>query len=244
MTSPAQSKAPTVPDYKQGKQLAQRIFHDTIAAIEVRHAMRDRLKYDAETLLAGGGVHPLPRAPQVVAFGKAANRMASVLHEILGGRVEAGVVVSPAETHERLPNFRYFVGGHPYPNHGSMEGARAALDVVSHLTHEDTVIFLVSGGGSATFEQPMEFTITLADLIDFNRALVTSHLPIEQINVLRKHISAVKGGRVAERAFPARQLTIYISDVPTNSRRWSRRGQPCPMNRPRSMLTKSLRRTT
>jgi glycerate-2-kinase len=60
----------------------------------------------------------------------------------------------------------------------------------------------------------MDSSITLGDLIEFNRALVTSHLPIEQINVLRKHVSAVKGGRLAERAYPARQLTIFISDVP------------------------------
>jgi len=87
------------------------------------------------------------------------------------------------------------VGGHPYPNDGSLEGARASLEVVSRLTPEDTVIFLVSGGGSAILAQPMDASITLADLIEFNRALVTSHLPIEKINVLRKHLSAVKGGR-------------------------------------------------
>ena len=102
----------------------------------------------------------------------------------------------------------------PIPNAASLEGARASLELVSHLTREDTVIFLVSGGGSAILAQPMDPSITLADLKEFNRALVTSHLPIEQINVLRKHLSAVKGGRLAERAYPARQLTIFISDVP------------------------------
>ena len=76
------------------------------------------------------------------------------------------------------------------------------------------MIFLVSGGGSAILAQPVDASITLADLSEFNRVLVTSHLPIEQINVLRKHLSAVKGGRLAECAYPARQLTIFISDVP------------------------------
>jgi glycerate-2-kinase len=122
--------------------------------------------------------------------------------------------VGPAEAPKKLANFHYFVGGHPYPNTGSLEGARASLELVSHLTREDTIIFLVSGGGSAILAQPMDASITLADLKEFNRALVTSHLPIEQINVLRKHLSAVKGGRLAERAYPARQLTIFISDVP------------------------------
>jgi hydroxypyruvate reductase len=202
------------PEYSQGKYLAQRIFQETMAAIDVRHAMLAKLRFEGAALTAGEVRHPLVRPPRVVAFGKAANRMAGVLDEILGGRIEAGVSVGPTLAPKKLVNFRYFVGGHPYPNTASLEGARAALELVSNLTAEDTVIYLVSGGGSAIFAQPMDPTITLADLIEFNRALVTSHLPIEKINVLRKHLSAVKGGRLAERAYPARQLTIFISDVP------------------------------
>lgn len=214
MTTSAQSVATLKPDYSQGKPIAQQIFHETMAAIDVRHAMLAKLKVQDNALVAGETAHPLVRPPRVVAFGKAANRMAAALDEILSGRIEAGVAVGPAEAPKKQTNFHYFVGGHPYPNVGSLEGARASLELVSHLTREDTVIFLVSGGGSAILAHPMDTGITLADLTEFNRVLVTSHLPIEQINVLRKHISAVKGGRLAERAYPARQLTIYISDVP------------------------------
>lgn len=214
--TPAPSKPPDKPAYSHGKQLTQQIFHDTMAAIDVRHAMLAKLKLDDGVLTAGNLAIPLARAPLVVAFGKAANRMAAALHELLGGKIEAGVSVAPAETQQKLANFQYFVGGHPYPNAQSMDGARAALQLVSHLTRDDTVIFLVSGGGSAILAHPMDAGISLADLTEFNRVLVTSHLPIEQINVLRKHISAVKGGRLAERAYPARQLTIFISDVPDN----------------------------
>jgi len=102
----------------------------------------------------------------------------------------------------------------PYPNAGSLQGARAALELVSNLTSDDAVIFLVSGGGSALFELPLDAENTLNDLLEFNRLLVTGGLPIEQMNVLRKHLSAVKGGRLAIRAYPAHQLTLYISDVP------------------------------
>jgi len=214
MSATAQSATLVKPDYSHGKQLAQQIFHETMAAIDVRHAMLSKLKFEGGVLMAGDVAHPLARPPRVVAFGKAANRMAAVLDEILGGRIEAGVSVGPSEAPKRLANFHYFVGGHPFPNAASLEGARASLELVSHLTREDTVIFLVSGGGSAILAQPLDPSITLADLIEFNRALVTSHLPIEKINVLRKHLSAVKGGRLAECAYPARQLTIFISDVP------------------------------
>ena len=125
----AQSKPIDKPAYSSGKHLAQQIFHDTMAAIDVRHAMRGKLKLESGVLVAGEALHPLVRNPLVVAFGKAANRMAAVLNEILEGKIEAGVSVSPAETQQKLPNFRYFVGGHPYPNAQSVEGARAALDL-------------------------------------------------------------------------------------------------------------------
>jgi glycerate 2-kinase len=202
------------PLYANGKQLAQQIFLDTMAAIDVRHAMLGKLKRGGEELVAGEIRFPLSQPPRVIAVGKAANRMAAILHEILGGRIAAGLCVAPAATAKPLPNFRYVTGGHPYPNHGSMEGARAALELVRGLAPTDAVIFLISGGGSALFELPDDDAVTQADLAEFNRVLVTSDLRIEEINVLRKHVSRVKGGRLAVEAFPARQMTIYISDVP------------------------------
>ncbi len=213
MTQAAKSPAPDLA-YSQGKHLAWQIFSEVMATIEVRHAMLTKLVYEAEALGAGGRLIPLPKPPRVVAFGKAANRMAVALDEILGGRIEAGICASLGEPGKRLERFRYFLAGHPYPNPGSLQAGEAALQLVSNLTENDTVIFLVSGGGSAILEQPIDVAIRLADLVDFNRVLVTCGLPIEQINVLRKHISATKGGRLAVRAHPARQLTIYISDVP------------------------------
>jgi hydroxypyruvate reductase len=202
------------PLYQSGKHLAQQIFLEMMAVIDVRHAMLAKLKREGGALVAGGLSMPLLRAPRVVAFGKAANRMASVLYEILDGQVEGGVVVAPAEPAKKLAPFRYFLGGHPYPTAATLEGADAALETVSGLTGDDFVIFLVSGGGSAMFERPLDPSISLADLVEFNRVLVTGDLPIEQINTLRKHLSAVKGGRLGARAYPARQLTIFISDVP------------------------------
>jgi hydroxypyruvate reductase len=202
------------PHYSAGKDLAQLVFGETLGAIDVRAAMLSKLRREGGALVAGGVSIPLLRPPRVVALGKAAKRMAAVLYEILSGQVESGVCIAPAEPAKKLEGFRYFVGGHPYPNTGSLEGAQAALDLVSGLSTEDFVIFLVSGGGSALFEKPLDPTVSLADLVEFNRVLVTSNLPIERINVLRKHISAVKGGRLAAAAYPARQLTLFISDVP------------------------------
>jgi glycerate 2-kinase len=210
----------------QGKRMAEQIFLKTLARLDVRVCMLSRIKRESGQLTfddgtcaleaqnSSAGSVPLSRPPYVIALGKAANEMSLALHEILDGEVASGVVVAPTAPAAPLECFRYVLGSHPYPNVGGVEGAGAALDLVAGLGRDDFVIFLISGGGSALFEKPLAAEVTLADLIEFNKVLVTCGLPIEQINVLRKHLSAVKGGRLALRAFPAQQLTVFISDVP------------------------------
>jgi glycerate 2-kinase len=212
--------------HSRGKEVAEQIFLNTLARLDVREAMLSRIKKESGRLVFAArtaeherpegpaGSVPLSRPPYVVAFGKAANEMAGALHEILQGEIAAGLAVAPTAPASPVEHFRYVLGSHPYPSTGSVEGAGAALDLVTGVSPDDLVIFLISGGGSALFEKPRAPEVTLADLIEFNKVLVTCGLPIEQINVLRKHISAVKGGRLASRAFPAQQLTIFISDVP------------------------------
>lgn len=206
----------SIPDYANGKQIARHIFLSTLGAIDVRRVMREKLSFSDGVLTARDLAFPLDRPPRVIAIGKAAVGMSEVLHEMLDGRVEAGIVAAEDTPAHKLEGFRYFQGGHPYPNSVSMEAAAAALDLVTGLSAADAVIFLISGGGSALFEQPLDPRVTMHDLAEFNRVLVTGGLPIEQMNVMRKHVSAVKGGRLAVAAAPARQLTIYISDVPEN----------------------------
>lgn len=204
------------PLYVKGRQMVQAIFMETLTRLDVYRAMLHKVDFSEGTLTAGDVAWKILRPPRVIAFGKAANSMAAALAEILGGGIDAGIVISPAGPTRRLERFQYFVGGHPHPTSGSLAGADAALHLVDALTNADLVIFLVSGGGSAMLEKPLDDTVTLTDLVDFNRVLVTGTLPIERMNVLRKHLSAVKGGRLALAASPARQLTIYISDVPAD----------------------------
>jgi glycerate 2-kinase len=209
-----QTSGSAVPSYERGKAIARHVFHEVIAAIDLRNSMLQKLKRVDDTLHAGESNLSLTWPPHVVAMGKAAGRMAATLDEILGGRIASGIVVAPALPAARLKNFRYFEGGHPYPNPASIAAAEAALEEVSKLGPSELVIFLISGGGSALFEKPLDPGVSLRDLVEFNRVLVTCGLPIEQINVLRKHVSAVKGGRLAQAAHPARQFTLYVSDVP------------------------------
>src|SRR5260370_31899653 len=116
MTAPIQSLSIAGPSYSGGKHLAMHIFHQTMANIGVRSVMRSRLKWEGGALVAGSISTSLLRPPRVVAFGKAAIRMTAVLSELLSGEIESGVVVAPTEPAKKLERFRYFVGGHPYPN--------------------------------------------------------------------------------------------------------------------------------
>ncbi len=167
------------------------------------------------------------RRLRVVAVGKAAAEMAAALDQLLGaGRVSGLVVpsVSPgaappgaALPQHPLPNFSYLVGGHPYPNEQSLKAAEAALELVAGAADSQTLLlFLLSGGGSALFEKPLFGDISLEELAAFYRVLVTCGANIYEMNVLRKHFSAVKGGRLALAAYPAQQCTIYVSDVPAD----------------------------
>ncbi len=150
----------------------------------------------------------------VVAIGKSAPDMAEELIRRSDITPFAGVLAGPVLNGWSHPRFQTFEGGHPMPNTESMAAARAALTMMNGMTGNDSVIFLVSGGGSACFELPICDTITLADLVEMNRTLISGELTILETNTIRKHLSKVKGGKLAVAAAPAQQLTLYISDVP------------------------------
>ena len=123
-------------------------------------------------------------------------------------------------------NFQFFLGGHPLPDEASCAGARAALDLLNDLQDnanaaETLCLFLISGGASAMMELPLDTTIPLTDTISFHRELVHSGASITEINCVRKHFSAVKGGRLAMTARGAACFSLLVSDVPPDiSMRW------------------------
>ena len=125
-----------------------------------------------------------------------------------------GIVADSVAPASQLRGFRYFQGGHPAPNAESINAASAILKLLEPQTSASLVIFLLSGGGSSIVEKPIDDEISLDDLIATYRALVHSGAPIAEMNAIRKHLSAVKGGRLARAAFPAQQVSLLVSDVP------------------------------
>jgi glycerate 2-kinase len=157
----------------------------------------------------------------VVSIGKAAHSMAEALTQHIGQTAPenslTGIVANSVAPPSQLGGFRYFLGGHPTPNLESIQAASAILKQLDAQTAASFVIFLLSGGGSSIVEKPIDDEISLDDLIATYRALVHSGAPIAEINAIRKHLSAVKGGRLARTAFPAHQVSLLVSDVPDST---------------------------
>jgi hydroxypyruvate reductase len=152
----------------------------------------------------------------VVSIGKAGHSLAAALQARTSRNFE-GVVADSVCPATPLSSFRYFFGGHPTPNKDSVRAAEAILASLNTLDSSSLVIFMISGGASSIAEKLLDPDHSLEDLIATYRTLVHSGAPIAQINAIRKHLSAIKGGRLALAAHPARQVSILISDVPDNA---------------------------
>ena len=151
----------------------------------------------------------------VLAFGKAARAMARTTVELLPGARLRGLVVPPEPDDAPLPPFEVIAGGHPLPSAGSLRAGARALELARSVRADEAVVFLVSGGGSSLLELPGDANVTLAELRTLYQALVGSGADIASMNTIRRHLSAVKGGRLALAAEGAQyQLTMVVSDVP------------------------------
>ena len=147
----------------------------------------------------------------LVAAGKAAWQMAKTAASILGERLEAGVVVTKYDhVKGEIPRVRCYEAGHPVPDENSFAATQAALELVEQATKGDTVVFLISGGGSALFEKPL---ISGEELTDITKQLLGCGADIVEMNTIRKRLSAVKGGRFAIACEPAQVFSIVLSDI-------------------------------
>jgi glycerate 2-kinase len=203
-------------------ETARTIFNQALADCSVEQAtarrfhVRDGLLHiDEETI----ELSSLQRI-RIVAVGKAANAMLiAVWRQLLAlSDIDIAGIVNAPERSPQLPRgFQFFAGGHPSPNEASFAGAQASLDMLRAAAKEPghtLCLLLISGGASAMMELPLDPAITLAETMDFHRALVASGASITEINCIRKHFSAVKGGRLALAAGGALCRSLLISDVP------------------------------
>ena len=200
------------------KDIARHIFEHALRETTVASAFARQVQCDRGVLRICEDLYDLNSFSRVfvLSLGKAAHSMLSGLHEQTGERFE-GIVASSVEPQFQVRGFRYFQGGHPLPNEDSVEAAGAMLKSLHSLNESALVLYLISGGGSASAEKPLDEEISLDDLVETYGTLVNCGAPIGEINAIRKHLSAIKGGRLAQAAYPAQQVSIFVSDVPDNT---------------------------
>ena len=200
------------------RSLAREIFLHALSEVGIGEAFGRHVHCDRSVLRVCDDLYDLKSYSRVfaVSFGKAGHRMAEVLARQVGSLVQ-GIVADPNPHPYQVPGYRYFAGSHPQPNQESIRAGEAILKSLGALNEQSLAIFLISGGGSSVVEKPVDDEITLPDLVATYKALVLSGAPIAQINAVRKHLSATKGGRMARAAGGAQQVSILVSDVPENA---------------------------
>ncbi len=202
------------------------IFTGALEGCNIEAAFDRRLRFDGNVLRRllpdGSGPDTIDLSAFkrifVIALGKAADPMLDVLLRRMKRRQGLrGICCTSQQPRNRNWRFRYFEGGHPLPNEDSFAAARAALTLVKKARKDTLIFFLISGGGSAMFDLPLDPAISLEDTQAFNQALLASGAPIAEVNTLRKHFSAVKGGRLAIAAPEATKVSLLLPDVPLRS---------------------------
>ena len=195
----------------------ERIRVAAVDAVEPGRAVARFLARDGDRLRAGETVIRLAPGASVrlVAAGKAAAAMASAASNVLGERLERGVLVTKhghLGGRELPPSVAVFEAGHPVPDESGRAGVGAVEELVSGRHEGDTIVVLLSGGASALLADPAE-ALTLADLQETTGLLLRSGAAIGELNAVRKHLSRLKGGQLARLAAPATVVALILSDV-------------------------------
>ncbi len=188
------------------KQDMKEIIDRSIEAVLPENAVKEALNNPAFTSRRGRG------RVIVASIGKAAWRMAKAAGDILGSGISGAVVTKYEHSMGDIAGLEIYEAGHPVLDENTLKGTKALLEHVKGLTADDTVLFLVSGGGSALFELPAE-GVTLNDMKDITGQLLACGADIVEINTIRKHLSSVKGGRFAQLCAPAHVFMVVLSDV-------------------------------
>lgn len=199
---------------KQLRSDAEAIFNAAVTAVDAANAVGRYVRVSGTVLEVAKRSFPLTDFQNIyiLGAGKAAVPMAQAMETLLGERLGGGVVVTKYGQGRRLRQIRVVEAAHPIPDHAGEEGARLIAAIAQQATAHDLLFFLISGGGSALLPSPVD-GLTLADKQTVTRSLLRSGATIQEINILRRHLSQLKGGKLARLAFPAQVVTLIVSDV-------------------------------
>ncbi|HEX5731346.1 MAG TPA: DUF4147 domain-containing protein [Blastocatellia bacterium] len=199
---------------KNLKEEAEQIFFATLNALDLKLLVNKNLKLEDNTLHLKDEEIKLKdyRDLFLIGFGKASLTIAAAVEGLLGERITRSLLVSDAP-HELKLKSEIIIAGHPLPDQNSLLAGKRILELVQAAPPDSLIIFIVTGGGSALVEQPISHDVTLEDLRELNRLLVNSGATIREINVVRKHLSQIKGGRLGYLARNNSSIRLFLSDV-------------------------------
>jgi len=196
----------------QLRDCARQIWEAALDAANPATCINRTLRVNGSVLSIGDTNIPIDGKLIIVGAGKAASRMAQVVEETLGDRITDGLVVTKYEHSLPLRRIRQVEAGHPIPDAAGVSAVRAMRELLHGLKPQDIVLCLISGGGSALWPAPAD-PITLEQKQEVTSLLLRAGATILELNAVRKHLSAVKGGQLAAWAAPARVVTLIMSDV-------------------------------
>jgi hydroxypyruvate reductase len=213
-------------DGKKAFHDLERIFIRAVDSVNPENLIRDRLNINGDrlTITSESGnldvdLHSYTRIV-VIGAGKATARMAKAVEAICADRITEGLISVKYDHTEPLSIIETIEAGHPVPDFNSLDAAARILEIADRADERTLILNLISGGGSALLAAPLnsiiegvEVALTLEELQETTRVLLGSGATIEEINCIRKHLSAIKGGRLAEHAYPALQINLLLSDV-------------------------------
>ena len=196
------------------KEAAKRVFLGTLKAIEPGSVIKQKLRIDGTTLSLSGEQIPLENFTEVVlvGMGKASLKMGAAVETLLGDRVKRGILVTDRRSSIEVRS-QVFMAGHPLPDAGSLIAGERIVELVRSCGEDALIIFLISGGGSSLVELPLSRSISLEDLRVTNQVLVGCGAKIREINIVRKSLSGIKGGRLGKLARNSKCVGLYLSDV-------------------------------
>lgn len=196
------------------KEEARQIFEAGLRAVDPIEAVKRFLTLEGNTLVVGEQKLALEDFEGIwaVGGGKASAAMAQAAEEVLGDRINGGLVIVKYDHMAPLRKIRIVEAGHPTPDVNGWRGTQELVRLVENLGRRDLVLFLVSGGGSALLPMPVE-GITLEEKMTATNLLLKSGASIQEMNTVRKHLSQVKGGQLARLAYPATLISLILSDV-------------------------------
>ncbi len=196
------------------KEDAAEILKSAIEAVEPSVAVKRALTRDKNTLQVGNRSYDLDKYQKiyVMAFGKASVPMAKALEEILYDLPYQGVAITKYGSSSQLESIEVYEAAHPVPDENSLKAGQMVKEILTKAGKNDLVIFLISGGGSSLLALPRK-DVSFKDFVKLHETLLLCGATIKEINIVRKHLSTVKGGGLAKMAYPADSISLVLSDV-------------------------------